>query len=130
GPGRSQRGTAYAGAMEAALDWFGCATFRLTVGKLVIFLDAYLARAPSAPQPELLPEDVEHADWIVVGHSHFDHLYGAERIARRTGAKILGSHETVRIMEAHGVPVDRMIALSGGERPGAARRRRRARVSL
>jgi hypothetical protein len=26
--------------MDATLDWFGCATFRLTIGKVVIFLDA------------------------------------------------------------------------------------------
>jgi len=102
--------------MDATLDWFGCATFRLTVGKLVVFLDAYLDRVPNAPQPGLLPEDVEGADWIIVGHSHFDHLYGAERIAKRTGARILGSHETVRIMEAQGVPLDQMIPVSGGER--------------
>jgi len=102
--------------VTATLDWFGCATFRLTVGELVIFLDAYLDRVPAAPQPGLRPEDVERADWIVVGHSHFDHLWGAERIARRTGARILGSHETVRVMEAQGVPEDRMIAVSGGER--------------
>jgi len=102
--------------VNATLDWFGCATFRLTIGKLVIFLDAYLDRVPAAPQVGLRPEEVERADWIVVGHSHFDHLYGAERIAKRTGARILGSHETVRVMEAQGVPLDRMIPVAGGER--------------
>jgi L-ascorbate metabolism protein UlaG (beta-lactamase superfamily) len=101
---------------NATLDWFGCATFRLTIGGLVIFLDAYLDRVPSAPQVGLRPEEVERADWIVVGHSHFDHLYGAERIAKRTGAKILGSHETVRVMEAQGVPIAQMIPVAGGER--------------
>src|SRR5215475_8062312 len=102
--------------MEATLDWFGCATFRLTVGKLVVFLDAYLDRVPAAAQVGLVPEQVDRADWIVVGHSHFDHLYGAERIARQTGAKILGSQETVRIMEAQGVPLRQMIAVAGGEK--------------
>ncbi len=102
--------------MNARLDWFGCATFRLSVGGLVIFLDAYLDRVPAAKPTGLLPDQVERADWIVVGHSHFDHLYGAERIARRTGARILGSHETVRVMEAQGIPVDRMIPVAGGER--------------
>jgi len=102
--------------MSATLDWFGCATFRLTVGRVVIFLDAYLDRVPAAPQVGLRPEDVERADWIVVGHSHFDHLYGAERIAKRTGARILGSHETVRVMEAQGIPVAQMVAVAGGER--------------
>jgi L-ascorbate metabolism protein UlaG (beta-lactamase superfamily) len=102
--------------VHATLDWFGCATFRLRVGELVIFLDAYLDRVPSAAPVGLRPEDVERADWIVVGHSHFDHLYGAERIAKRTGAKILGSHETVRVMEAQGIPLAQMIPVAGGER--------------
>jgi L-ascorbate metabolism protein UlaG (beta-lactamase superfamily) len=102
--------------VTATLDWFGCATFRLTLGRLVVFLDAYLDRVPSAPPVGLRPEDVERADWIVVGHSHFDHLYGAERIAKRTGAKIVGSHETVRVMEAQGVPLEQMIPVAGGER--------------
>jgi len=101
---------------DATLDWFGCATFRLVLGETVVFLDAYLDRVPNAPQAGLLPEEVERADWIVVGHSHFDHLYGAERIAKRTGARILGSHETLRVMEAQGVDPERMIPVSGGER--------------
>jgi len=100
----------------ATLDWFGCATFRLRIGELVIFLDAYLDRVPSAPRVELVPEDLERADWIVVGHSHFDHLYGTERIARRTGARILGSHETVRVMEAQGVPLAQLVPVAGGEK--------------
>jgi len=101
---------------RATLDWFGCATFRLRIGELVIFLDAYLDRVPNAAQVGLVPEDVERADWIVVGHSHFDHLYGAERIARRTGARILGSHETVRVMEAQGVPLAQLVPVAGGEK--------------
>lgn len=102
--------------MIAQLDWYGCATFRLTLGDLVIFLDAYIDRVPSAPGPGLHAEDIDRADWIVVGHSHFDHLWGAERIARRTGATILGSYETVRIMERAGVPLAQLMAVSGGER--------------
>ncbi|MEW6299268.1 MAG: MBL fold metallo-hydrolase, partial [Thermodesulfobacteriota bacterium] len=81
--------------MTATLDWLGCATFRLTVGNLVIFLDAYVDRVPSARPTGITTDDITRADWIVVGHSHFDHLYGAERIARATGATIIGSYETV-----------------------------------
>jgi L-ascorbate metabolism protein UlaG (beta-lactamase superfamily) len=75
----------------ATLDWLGCATFRLTVADLVVFLDAYIDRVPSAPPVGVTTGDVERADWIVVGHSHFDHLWGAETIARNTGARILAS---------------------------------------
>ena len=108
---------------EATLDWYGCATFRLTLPgaredgqDLVVFLDAYIDRVPAAPGTGLRAEDVDRADWIVVGHSHFDHLWGAERIAARTGATIIGSHETVRVMEAAGVPLDRLLPVAGGER--------------
>ena len=102
--------------MTARLDWYGCATFRLTVGSLVIFLDAYIDRVPSAAGPGLRADDIERADWIVVGHSHFDHLWGAERIAKRTGATIIGSHETVRIMEQQGVKLSQLLPVGGGER--------------
>ncbi|MEM7273134.1 MAG: MBL fold metallo-hydrolase [Actinomycetota bacterium] len=97
------------------LDWYGCATFRLRSGGVTIFLDAYIDRADGAPGPGLQADDIDEADWILIGHSHFDHLYGAERIAANTGATIIGSYETVRVMAEAGVPLDRMICVSGGE---------------
>jgi L-ascorbate metabolism protein UlaG (beta-lactamase superfamily) len=101
---------------RTTLDWYGCTTFRLTREGFVVFLDAYIDRVPAAPGPGLRADDIDYADWIVIGHSHFDHLWGAERIARRTGATIIGSHETVRIMEKAGVPLTQLIAVAGGER--------------
>ncbi len=101
---------------ETTLDWYGCATFRLRTGGLTIFLDAYIDRAADAPGTGLTADDIDDCDWIVVGHSHFDHLYGAERIIARTGATLIGSYETVRVMESAGVPPERMICVAGGER--------------
>jgi L-ascorbate metabolism protein UlaG (beta-lactamase superfamily) len=103
--------------MAASLDWYGCATFRLRTAGLTVFLDAYVDRATNAPGPvpPMTADDIDECDWIVIGHSHFDHLYGAERIARNTGARIVGSYETVRVMEQAGVPVDQMICVAGGE---------------
>src|SRR5215813_1139737 len=102
--------------MTATLDWLGCATFRLTTGNLVIFLDAYIDRVPSAAPVGITVDEIDRADWIVVGHSHFDHLYGAERIARKTGATVIGSYETVRVMEAQGVPLAQLMPVAGGEK--------------
>lgn len=101
--------------MAATLDWMGCATFRLTLGELVVMLDAYIDRVPSAAPTGVSVDDVRRADWIVVGHSHFDHLYGAERIARNTGATLIGSYESVRIMAAQGVPEAQLLPVAGGE---------------
>jgi L-ascorbate metabolism protein UlaG (beta-lactamase superfamily) len=101
--------------MATTLDWYGCATFRLQTGGITIFLDAYIDRAEGAAGTGLSADAVDRCDWIVVGHSHFDHLYGAERIAANTGAMIIGSYETVRVMEQAGVPLEQMICVAGGE---------------
>lgn len=101
--------------MAARLDWYGCATFRLQVAGLTIFLDAYIDRAANAPGTGLRADDVADCDWIVVGHSHFDHLWGAERILTNTSAKLIASYESIRVMEAAGVPLDKMICVAGGE---------------
>src|SRR5947208_8809181 len=102
--------------MRVTLDWLGVATFRLTIGKLVVFLDAYVDRVPAAPPVGLTTADVERADYLLVGHSHFDHLWGAERIAARTGAIVVGSHETVRLLhDVDRIPERQLIAVAGGE---------------
>ena len=101
--------------MTTTLDWYGCATFRMRTAGMTVFLDAYIDRVPAAEPVGLAVEDVDRADWIVVGHSHFDHVYGAERIAQRTGATILGSYETIRIMRAHGVPEAQLLPVAGGD---------------
>ena len=66
--------------MTTTLDWYGCATFRLRTAGVTVFLDAYIDRAPHAAGPGLTADDVNQCDWILVGHSHFDHLWGADRI--------------------------------------------------
>ncbi len=98
------------------LEWFGCATFRLQTQGLTIFLDAYIDRVEGAAGTGLTADAVDECDWILVGHSHFDHLYGAERIMANTDARLVGSYETIRVMEAAGVPLERMTCVAGGER--------------
>ena len=102
--------------MSVTLDWLGVSTYRLIVDDLVIFLDAYMDRVPAAPSVGLKAGEVDRADHILIGHSHFDHLWGAERIAHNTGATIIGSHETVRLMELEEVPHEQLVAVAGGER--------------
>lgn len=102
--------------MAVTLDWLGVATFRLIVDDQVIFLDAYMDRVSGAPSVGLRAVEVDRADHVLIGHSHFDHLWGAEQIAHNTGATIIGSHETVRLMQLEEVPEEQLIAVSGGER--------------
>lgn len=108
--------------MGTTLDWYGCATFALKTAGLTVFLDAYIDRVPSAAGPRhadgrtYTADDITECDWIVVGHSHFDHLWGAERIMANTNATLIASYESIRVMEQAGVPLERMICVAGGER--------------
>lgn len=102
--------------MTITLDWLGTATFRLRIGDLTLFLDTYMDRVAAAPPVGLSAADVSEADFVLVGHSHFDHLAGADVIAANTGARIIGSHETCRVMTQHDVPTTQLLPSSGGER--------------
>ena len=101
--------------MDVRLEWLGVSTFRLTLGSTVVWLDAYMDRVPSAPEVGLSSAEVDRADYILVGHSHFDHLYGAATIAGNTGATIVGSYESVRLMSDAGIDEAQLLAVSGGE---------------
>jgi L-ascorbate metabolism protein UlaG (beta-lactamase superfamily) len=101
--------------VTTTIDWYGCATFRLRTAGLTLFLDAYIDRAPIAAGAGRSAADVTECDWILIGHSHFDHLYGAEAIMANTSATLIGSYETVRVMEEVGVAPDRLLCVAGGE---------------
>lgn len=102
--------------MDIRLDWLGCATFRLTLGDTVVFLDAYMDRVPSAPAVGLKAAEVDRADFVLVGHAHFDHIAGTELIAKNTGAKVIGSFESCRVMREQGVAESQLLPSQGGER--------------
>jgi L-ascorbate metabolism protein UlaG (beta-lactamase superfamily) len=102
--------------MRITLDWLGVATYRLVIDGIIIFLDAYVDRVPAAPLVGITTADIARADYVFIGHSHFDHLWGAERIAVQTGATVVGSYETVRLLhDSDLVPESQLIAVAGGE---------------
>jgi L-ascorbate metabolism protein UlaG (beta-lactamase superfamily) len=101
--------------MDAVLTWFGVSTFKLEIDDRVIFLDTFVDRAPEAPQVGLRSSEVERADFILLGHSHFDHTLGADTIARNTGAVIVGSYESVRTASEAEVDEHQLMPVAGGE---------------
>jgi L-ascorbate metabolism protein UlaG (beta-lactamase superfamily) len=101
--------------MAVSLAWYGVSTFRLEVDDSVVFLDAYLDRVPDAPPVGLSSAQVQRADYVLVGHSHFDHIAGAETIAANTGATVIGSYESIRLVSDAGVPAAQLMPVSGGE---------------
>ncbi|KAL1887282.1 hypothetical protein Sste5346_010313 [Sporothrix stenoceras] len=102
-------------AEPVSLEWFGASTFRLKANGIVIFLDAWIERPSSIPT-YLKIEDVVHCDYIFISHAHFDHLPGADRLAKATGATIIANGEAIAVMRDAGVPESQLLAVAGGER--------------
>ena len=101
--------------MSVTVEWFGCATFRVRAGELTLFFDTYLDKAPGVPGAGVRAAEVDRADFLFISHAHFDHLYGADIIAKATGATLVGNYETARLMRASGVPDARILATAGGD---------------
>lgn len=101
--------------MTVTLDWFGCMTYRLNIDGLVVFLDTFMDRISSAPDVGATSADITEADFVIIGHSHMDHIAGADVIAKNTGARVIGSHETARVLTEAGVPSKQLLPSAGGE---------------
>jgi L-ascorbate metabolism protein UlaG (beta-lactamase superfamily) len=95
--------------------WFGFATFRVRVAERTLFFDTYLDKVPGVPAVGLTAAEVEEADVLFISHAHFDHVYGADTIAKATGAVVVGNYETAHLMAANEVPEAQVIATAGGD---------------
>ena len=106
------------------VEWFGTATFRARRPGLDLFFDGYLDRVPGLDPVGLSVAEVKRADFLFVSHAHFDHLYGVAPIARSTGATVVASPESARILRQDGVPDEQLLMVTGGETvrcgPGAS----------
>lgn len=72
-------------------------------------------RLSSAPDNGASSADITEADFAIIGHSHMDHIAGADVIAKNTGAQVIGSHETARVLTEAGVQKDQLLPSAGGE---------------
>ena len=76
-----------------------------------IFLDCFYYGASSRfSEPVLRPEDVTHADLILVTHAHADHFdpQGVAAVVRVTPAKVVGPRTVVRALVKQGVAAERL----------------------
>jgi L-ascorbate metabolism protein UlaG (beta-lactamase superfamily) len=97
------------------VEWFGTTTFRARRPGLDLFFDGYLDRLPGLDPAGLRVEEVEQADFVFVSHAHFDHLCGVAPIARSTGATVVASPESARVLRQDGVPEEQLLRVTGGE---------------
>ena len=63
----------------------------------------------------VINKNINKADFILVHHSHYDHLADVPYIAKMTGAKVIGTETTISILKAYGIEDDKLYTVRGGE---------------
>ena len=118
------------------LKYFGTAGWEISDGKLTVLVDPYISRVKLGTGPGVSAEDnrktmlrsdpfvsdtllidslITKADFILAHHSHFDHLADVPYIAKKTGAKVIGTETTCNILRAYGIPNEQLYPVQGGE---------------
>jgi L-ascorbate metabolism protein UlaG (beta-lactamase superfamily) len=117
-----------------SLTYLGTAGWVIDDGAVTVLVDPYISRLKyegddrtDDPRPTfarsaiaqsdtaLIDSIITEADFILVHHGHFDHLGDVPYIARKTGAKVIGTETTVTILRAYGIPDEQLYTVRGGE---------------
>lgn len=98
------------------MRWLGTNGVEFVYKGQSVLLDPYLTRSLNEIcVPDRVAAHLEHADIVFVGHSHWDHLADVPEIARRFGARVIGSRTTRNICLAMGVPASQLKEVKAGE---------------
>ena len=129
------------GPSPVSLKYLGAAGWEISDGRTVILLDPYVSRinGPAPPgagsghavagderhayhwndvaPPDLAAIDarIPRADFVLVTHTHYDHVLDVPHIALKAGATVIGTESTANVMRAYGVPEEHLITVRGGE---------------
>ena len=114
--------------------YFGAAGWKITDGKITVLVDPYISRLQytdrSHPDDhrkayrrdevgdwdtDMIDQVISDADFILIHHSHYDHLGDVPYIAKKTGAKVIGTETAITILRAYGIPNDQLYTVGGGE---------------
>jgi len=92
------------------LEWLGINGFRFEYRGRIVLLDPYVTRnSTSLCEPKYVRQHIPAADYVVISHSHWDHLADTHAIAKYTGAKVVGSETTCNICASFSISEEQLI---------------------
>jgi L-ascorbate metabolism protein UlaG (beta-lactamase superfamily) len=132
-----------AGSQSAVvtLKYFGAAGWEVSDGTTVLLIDPYLSRL-NGPRPPGAPPSAQHdrdtrpafgwtdravsdtstidshvqrADFILVTHTHYDHVLDVPYLAAKTHATVIGTESTENVLRAYRIAEDQLVTVRGGE---------------
>src|SRR5918995_1329568 len=120
--GQPENGSALPSTKRLTLKWLGTAGWEIQMAKTKILIDPFLTRRQSVAAEEWKTDEeavlnvINGPDYIFAGHSHADHIGDIPFIAKRFGAKVIGSRTTVNLSLSAGVDKAQLTAIEGGEK--------------
>jgi L-ascorbate metabolism protein UlaG (beta-lactamase superfamily) len=126
---------------QVVLKYLGTAGWEIADGTTIILIDPYLSRingpAPpgggsghplpgdtrrsytwtdiATPDTAAIDAHIQRADFVLVTHTHYDHILDVPHIALKTHAAVIGTESTENVMRAYGVPEEQLLTVRGGE---------------
>src|SRR5229473_83831 len=120
------------------LKYLGAAGWEISDGTTAILIDPYLSRinGPAPPGGHSMPGDnrraygwndiaspdvaaidarIKRADFLLITHTHYDHVLDVPYIALKTHAIVIGTESTENVMRAYSVPEEQLMTVRGGE---------------
>jgi L-ascorbate metabolism protein UlaG (beta-lactamase superfamily) len=135
---------ALAAPASVEMTWMSIANWYFKIGDKRIVMDGYITRVPGPPffyPPTAYPKDLyaytkegyavdvpsitkvreamlgsAKLDYLLVGHSHFDHSWDTPTWSKMTGAPMIGGQSTCMQAAAQGVASEHCRSVSGGEK--------------
>jgi len=125
-------------ADPVTLKYLGAAGWEISDGTTFILIDPYLSRingpAPpgghpmvgdtrraygwgdiASPDAGAIDAHIQRADFVLITHTHYDHVLDTPYIAIKTRAVVIGTESTENVMRAYSVPEEQLITVRGGE---------------
>ena len=121
-PDESQKnGVEQSEAVE--ITYLGTAGFILQSPARTLVLDPYVSRPniretltkALIPDAALIRRLIPHADDVLVGHAHYDHVLDSPTLCQQTGARLIGSRAVAMVGRAAGLPEAQIVETSGNE---------------
>ena len=69
----------------------------------------------ATPDEAAIDAHIQRADFVLVTHTHYDHILDVPHIALKTRATVIGTESTENVMRAYSVPEEQLITVRGGE---------------
>ncbi|MFP4345800.1 MAG: MBL fold metallo-hydrolase, partial [Anaerolineales bacterium] len=110
--------------MSPFFRWLGVSGIALGCDGQVLLIDPFLTRfspgsllRPLRSDRATLARYLPQADWILVSHPHWDHLFDVPALVSQTGSPAYGSRNSELLLRAAGVPTENSRRIAVGDRP-------------